>query len=109
MTALTRKLAARPAPTPCVLVGVLTLTKIMALSLMAASMSVVKNKFLTTGARAKWRNDHGCDECVTCCGRLSRSGRDQARSCMTSQQQDEQCTDIGSVSEFHFSICVGLM
>jgi hypothetical protein len=39
-------LAARPAPTPLVLVGVLTLTKIISASAIAALISVEKNKFL---------------------------------------------------------------
>lgn len=39
-------LAALPAPTPLVFVGVFTLTKIISASAIAASMFVEKNKFL---------------------------------------------------------------
>ena len=38
--------AARPAPIPLVLVGVLTLTKIISDSIIVLSMSVEKNRFL---------------------------------------------------------------
>lgn len=39
------RFAARPAPTPCVFVGVFTDTNMISHSRIAASMSVVKNKF----------------------------------------------------------------
>ncbi len=45
------KSAARPAPWPKVLVGVLTLTKMMSASAMFCSLSVEKNRFLPRAAR----------------------------------------------------------